>query len=449
MQMPVSRLFAVSVREVVPLLAARSLSYTFGEQGSDWCTAQAPALACSLHRLYLCALGLLSQGFLAFHAVARSQKLGGCMLRLRVGGTGRLGADTQMLHALDRMGFVVDVDASGRAGQPRLQRAHGLCPASQARIEFACLPLAGFLFSAAYPLRDAQREPEPPPASGHPRLWLLQGDPVNAASVASQAQARGWAVTTLPTLDDALRRVRAQRPGQAWPALVIAFEGPGLSVLALQRLRLLLPERVHCVLAVEAGSPWLLHPQTLPGFVLGCHPFSRGDWNRWTQALAGSADAPSGGTRPAPLTTADRLPVLVATPQPALRTLARTMLDALGYEVHLAADGPQALQACQQRAPVLALLDFQLPVLDGCEATRRLRELQRHGHAPPCRVLLLAHAEGASAEADTLSTDALWRAQQAGADGCLPGPLQPDTLQAELARWCATRREPDLLQACA
>lgn len=440
MQMPVSRLFAVSVREVVPLLAARDLSYTFGDQGSDWRTAQAPVLACSLHRLYLGALGLLSQGFLAFHAVARSQKLGGCMLRLRIGGTGRLGADAHMLHALDRLGFVVDGDASGRPGQPRLQRAHGLCPASQARIDFACLPLAGFLFSVAYPLRDAEREPETPPATGHPRLWLLHADPVNAASVASQAQSRGWAVTTLASLDHAVRRVRAQRPGQAWPALVIAFEGPGLSVLALQRLRGLLPDRVHCVLAIEAGSAWLRSPQSLAGFTLACHPFSRGDWGRWTQALAPGADPPSGSTRPAPLTAADRLPVLVATAQPTLRLLARAMLEALGYQVHLAADAPQALQACQQCTPALVLFDLRLPVLDGREATRRLREMQRHGHAPPCRVLLMGD-EALPHE----PREASWRAGEAGADGWLPTPLHLDTLQAELARWCAALREPDLL----
>jgi signal transduction histidine kinase len=51
-------------------------------------------------------------------------------------------------------------------------------------------------------------------------------------------------------------------------------------------------------------------------------------------------------------------------------------LEALGYTVHAAHDGPTALQAAETFAPEVALLDIGLPVMDGYELARRLRELR-------------------------------------------------------------------------
>jgi len=56
-----------------------------------------------------------------------------------------------------------------------------------------------------------------------------------------------------------------------------------------------------------------------------------------------------------------------------LLTLADGLREA-GFEVVEASDGMQALAACQDEAPALALLDIRMPGLDGLELARRLRD---------------------------------------------------------------------------
>ena len=61
-----------------------------------------------------------------------------------------------------------------------------------------------------------------------------------------------------------------------------------------------------------------------------------------------------------------------------------------GYEVLIAADGRQALEAARAGAPDLILMDMSLPVLDGWEATRQLKADPRTRHIPV--IALTAHA---------------------------------------------------------
>jgi CheY-like chemotaxis protein len=61
-----------------------------------------------------------------------------------------------------------------------------------------------------------------------------------------------------------------------------------------------------------------------------------------------------------------------------------------GFEVLVAADGRQGLEAAQAGAPDLILMDMSLPVLDGWEATRQLKGDPRTRHIPV--IALTAHA---------------------------------------------------------
>jgi two-component system, cell cycle response regulator DivK len=55
------------------------------------------------------------------------------------------------------------------------------------------------------------------------------------------------------------------------------------------------------------------------------------------------------------------------------RYLAQFVLERAGLRVHVAADGEEALQLARAHRPDLILMDLRLPVLDGFEATRRLK----------------------------------------------------------------------------
>ena len=61
-----------------------------------------------------------------------------------------------------------------------------------------------------------------------------------------------------------------------------------------------------------------------------------------------------------------------------------------GYDVMLAIDGEMGLEMARTAAPELILMDMSLPVMDGWEATRRLRADERLRHIPV--IALTAHA---------------------------------------------------------
>lgn len=67
-----------------------------------------------------------------------------------------------------------------------------------------------------------------------------------------------------------------------------------------------------------------------------------------------------------------------------------------GFPVTTAKDGEQALLAAAAQLPALILMDMSLPVLDGWEATRRLKAAHRTRHIPV--IALTAHAMASDRE---------------------------------------------------
>jgi CheY-like chemotaxis protein len=91
-----------------------------------------------------------------------------------------------------------------------------------------------------------------------------------------------------------------------------------------------------------------------------------------------------------------------------------------GYEVVLAVDGAQGVALAASEAPDVVLMDMSLPVLDGWEATRRLKS------DPKTRVLpviaLTAHAMAGDEE----------KARQAGCDDFDTKPVEYTRLLAKI-----------------
>jgi len=72
------------------------------------------------------------------------------------------------------------------------------------------------------------------------------------------------------------------------------------------------------------------------------------------------------------------------------RDMLARRLERRGYQVVIAVDGDQGVRLAQEEAPDLILMDMSLPVLDGWEATRRLKAIPATQAIPI--IALTAHA---------------------------------------------------------
>jgi len=72
------------------------------------------------------------------------------------------------------------------------------------------------------------------------------------------------------------------------------------------------------------------------------------------------------------------------------RDMLSRRLERKGYAVTIAIDGQQGVEMANSEAPALILMDMSLPVIDGWEATRRIKADERTKHIPV--IALTAHA---------------------------------------------------------
>jgi two-component system, OmpR family, response regulator ResD len=105
--------------------------------------------------------------------------------------------------------------------------------------------------------------------------------------------------------------------------------------------------------------------------------------------------------------------VLVVDDDPTVAEVVATYLRRAGHRVRLAADGPGALAAAQDRLPDLVVLDLMLPGLDGFEVYRRLLRL-----GPVAVIMLTARGE----ESDRI------QGLELGADDYVAKPFSPREL---------------------
>jgi len=169
-----------------------------------------------------------------------------------------------------------------------------------------------------------------------------------------------------------------------------------------------------------------LHVESTPG-VGSCFtveiPFTR------AQAAAGNGEsAPS--ARASALAAPVHARVLLAEDNVVNQQVARAMLESIGCTVEIAHNGVEALAAIAQRDYDVVLMDCQMPVMDGFEATRRIRAGEaaaRKGHLPVIAVTASVMAEERAA------------CIECGMDDVIPKPFNRQSLRAALRLWVARR----------
>jgi PAS domain S-box-containing protein len=122
--------------------------------------------------------------------------------------------------------------------------------------------------------------------------------------------------------------------------------------------------------------------------------------------------------------------VLVVDDNVVNQSVARELLEATGARVTLAGDGQQAVDLLQTLEVDCVLMDMQMPVMDGLEATRRLRAQERLQRLPI--IAMTANA----------STQDRRACLAAGMNDFVSKPVEPNRLLDIVARW-AGREEAE------
>ncbi|HDQ44090.1 MAG TPA: response regulator, partial [bacterium] len=132
----------------------------------------------------------------------------------------------------------------------------------------------------------------------------------------------------------------------------------------------------------------------------------------------------AGGVRSKEKIRKCRCNILLAEDNAINRKLAASLIRKKGCEVVPVVNGREALDACRDGRFDLILMDVQMPVMDGFEATRAIRERERNSGTRIPIIAMTAHAMKGDRE----------RCLDAGMDDYITKPVKPEILYAAMGR---------------
>ena len=159
-------------------------------------------------------------------------------------------------------------------------------------------------------------------------------------------------------------------------------------------------------------------------------------------AVRGSSGAKDGATPEAPRAGAPHPPgsvqpsslkVLLAEDNSVNQLVAQKLLAKLGIDVEIVANGEEAIEALRHMRFDLVLMDCQMPVMDGFEAKRRIRD-RASGVLNPLVPIVAMTANAMRGDRE--------RCLEAGMSDYLSKPVNPADLSAAVARWTDRRSDP-------
>lgn len=158
-------------------------------------------------------------------------------------------------------------------------------------------------------------------------------------------------------------------------------------------------------------------------------------FNALLESLSGRAVDASPGTAPrldSKLASEHPLRVLLVEDNATNQKLALLTLNQLGYRADVAANGLEAVDAAGIREYDVILMDMQMPEMDGIEATRNIRALERRLERAPSQIIAMTANAMESDRNDCL---------QAGMDHFISKPVRVELLQKSLVESARKRLE--------
>jgi signal transduction histidine kinase/CheY-like chemotaxis protein len=266
-------------------------------------------------------------------------------------------------------------------------------------------------------------------------VLLAVGSEVRAAALESQMGVWGFQVTVVRDAWDALREVRANRLHNSDFDLIVLDEDlPGRkgselcneikNVECATKSRLMLiTEMTDSLSPVTAQQPPWDH--RLQGPVKYSSLYSAlariygiANSPQFARRLADNTDDGESGTK---------IQVLVAEDDPINQKVLSKLLEKLGCDVDVAANGQEAVDAVIAKSYEMVFMDCQMPELDGFDATRLIRVREAQLGRRTVVVAMTANARLSTRE----------ECLQSGMDDYLAKPIRAERLAQSLDRWKA------------
>jgi two-component system, sensor histidine kinase and response regulator len=357
-------------------------------------------------------------------------------LRFAVRDTG-IGLSAEESARLFRAFSQADMSTSRRFGGTGLGLAiaRQLVELMEGTLELVSEPGAGstFTFTVAFPLADALvAAPVAVEALHGRRVLVVEDNVTNREILKVQCEAFGMQVECVGSAEEGLATLRAADAGpSAFDVVLLDQHLPGMSGLELVRA---LEQRddqgslriVLLTSGVQAGD---LARARASGVVATLDkPVRRDDLLAVLRSAVQGRATPLRGM--AAITPTAALPgstrVLVVEDNEVNRYVVQAMLGGLGCQVTLATGGEQGVELASTQPFDLILMDCQMPVVDGFEATRRIR----YARVATPIIALTANALHGDRE----------RCLEAGMDDYLAKPFSRAALRETLRRWLITSK---------
>jgi PAS domain S-box-containing protein len=293
-----------------------------------------------------------------------------------------------------------------------------------------------FTLRLEHAMESAPSRPAPPIQLKGQRVLVVDDNATNRKVLMGQLASCRMDAVCASSADEALTLMRqAAYAGKRFEVAVLDHQMPGcdgatlgkmiLSETALQSTRLIL-----LTSSGQRGDGKIFAELGFAGYLL--KPVTQRDLTDTLMLVLGTnADARHPRTQPIVTRHAlrsqrakDTQHILLAEDNLVNQKVACRILEKLGYRVDVAVDGQAAVDAWATGRYHLILMDCQMPVMDGYEATRHIRARESSGAHIPI-IALTAHAmKGADAECAA-----------AGMDDYVSKPIDREQLNAKIERW--------------
>jgi signal transduction histidine kinase/DNA-binding response OmpR family regulator len=321
----------------------------------------------------------------------------------------------------------------------------------QGEIDFEARPEGGSRFWFTVPVEVLDGEGmllEAGGAAGDARILVVEDNPTNRRIVCQHLSSWGCVVGMAEDAAKALEELhRAARRGEPYHLVVLDMMMPGMTGLELaarirsepeiRASRLVMLTSVGLTLTRQQQAELQIDAQLTK-------PVRRRELRR---ILAGTVGAPAESAEGASAAAESQESgarargwkprVLLAEDNPVNQEVALAMLEDLGCQVNVVANGLLALDAVERQPFDIVLMDCQMPELDGFEATARMREREREqsqqGQGVPGGSLPIVAVTAHAMEGDRE------RCLEAGMDDHLTKPFSRANLARMIEKWARPR----------